>query len=79
MSRLTRWVKGTRLHQPCCAMGLGSVDGAWCVALGWTVFEDVGEKPGEHHTACCVMWPLEGLWFEKEMLILAAKLILGRV
>lgn len=45
----------------------------------WAVFEDVGEKPGERHAAHCVMWPLEGLWFEKQMLILAAKLILGRV
>ena len=55
--------------------------GAWMV-LGvrlWAVFEDVGEKPGERHAAHCVMWPLEGLWFEKQMLILAAKLILGRV
>lgn len=45
--------------------------------LGWAVFEDVGEKPGECHAAYCVTWPLEGLWFEKQMLILAAKLILG--
>lgn len=44
----------------------------------WAAFEDVGRKPGERHAAYCVMWPLEGLWFEKKMLILAAKLTLGR-
>lgn len=56
--------------------------GAWCDALGWTVFEDVGEKPGlrgERHAMYCVVWPLEQLQSEKQMLILDTKLILGRV
>lgn len=79
MSHPIRWVKGTRLHQSCSALGLGSMDGAWCATLGWAVLEDVGEKPGERYAAYCVMWPLEGQRFEKQMLMLAAKLILGRV
>lgn len=29
--------------------------------LSWAVFEDMGEKPGEHHAAYCVVRPLEGL------------------
>lgn len=43
-------------------------------ALSWPVLKNVGEKAEEHHVAHLVMWPLEGLSFEKQMLMLVAKL-----
>lgn len=34
---------GARLHQPCCTMGAGSMQGVLpCSKLVWSVFEDMG-------------------------------------